>query len=82
MPFSHAGIRCSPCLVNSDLALQDVQYICSNLSIKQLLAKLIVQSYSNFLYTQGLLFFSCLWYLAGKRNSFNQMMALGDPTSQ
>lgn len=33
MPFSHTGMRCPPCLVNSDLALQDVQYICSNLSI-------------------------------------------------
>lgn len=73
MPFSHTGIRCSPCLVNSDLALQDGQYICSNLSIKQLLAKLIVQNYSIQIFStqQGALFFSRPWYLAGKRNSFN-----------
>lgn len=53
-------------------------------SIKQLLAKLIVQNYSIQIFStqQGALFFSCPWYLAGKRNSFNQMRALGDPTSQ
>lgn len=50
----------------------------------QSLAKLIIQNYSiQILSTQQrLLFFLCPWYLAGKRNSFNQSTALGDPTNQ
>lgn len=83
MQFLFLMLECAVHLVWSILTWHSRTYSTFVLTY-QSLAKLIVQNYSIQIFStqQGLLFFSCPWYLAGKRNSFNQRTALGEPTNQ